>query len=111
MPADKHRRVSHPTPRTLSVKCTPLLDDEMTRCSETPTHGNPIERCRVHHEQYRTMAKRYKEAQKFVDETLAGALIPTKEDIRGYKSIPTILEKARLMKKYVNAIRMHDVGQ
>jgi hypothetical protein len=57
------------------------------------------------------MTKRYKEAQKFVDETLAEALIPTKEEILGYTSIPTILEKARLMKKYVNAIRAERTGR
>ncbi|KAJ7438444.1 hypothetical protein FB451DRAFT_1060252 [Mycena latifolia] len=79
--------------------------------SEIPTHGHPIERCRLHHEQYRTMTKRYKDAQKFVDETLAGALIPSKEEVQSYTSIPTILEKARRMKKYVNAIREERTGR
>lgn len=83
----------------------------MTRCSDVPTDGYPIERCRVHHKQYQTMTKRYKEAQKFVDETLAGALIPTKEEALGYTSVSTILEKARLLKKYVNAIREERTGR
>jgi transcriptional accessory protein Tex/SPT6 len=83
----------------------------MTHCTEIPTHGNPLERCHIHHEQYRTMTKRYKEAQKFVDETFAGALIPSKEDVQNYTSIPTILEQARLVKKYVNAIREERAGR
>ncbi|KAJ7853261.1 hypothetical protein B0H13DRAFT_2083082 [Mycena leptocephala] len=110
MPSKKHRKGSKPMPRTLPAQCSTLLDDEVTRCPATPTHGNPIERCRVHHEQYQTMTKRYKQAQKFVDETLGGALIPTKEEILGYTSGPTVLEKARLMKKYVNAIREERTG-
>ncbi|KAJ7194966.1 hypothetical protein GGX14DRAFT_377441 [Mycena pura] len=111
MPSKKHRKGSKPTPRTLPAQCSTLLDDEVTRCSATPTHGNPIERCHVHHEQYQTMTKRYKQAQKFVDETLAGALMPTKEEILGYTSLPTVFEKARLMKKYVNAIREERTGR
>ncbi|KAJ7511581.1 hypothetical protein B0H11DRAFT_1700199 [Mycena galericulata] len=106
-----HRKGPNPKPRVHSDKCSTLLEDEMTRCSDIPTHGGPIKRCRVHHEQYQTMTRRYKEAQKFVDETLAGALIPTKEEVSGYTSIPTILEKARLMKKYVNAIREERTGR
>ncbi|KAJ7146628.1 hypothetical protein C8R44DRAFT_757905 [Mycena epipterygia] len=94
----KHHRKSTSSPRT-SAKCSTLLDDEMTRCSEIPTHGSPVERCRVHHEQYRTMTKRYKDAQKFVDETLGGSLIPMKAEVLAYTSVPLILEKARLLKK------------
>ncbi|KAJ7040005.1 hypothetical protein C8F04DRAFT_948977, partial [Mycena alexandri] len=67
--------------------------------------------CHMHREQYRTMTKRYKEAQKFVDETFAGALIPSKEDVQNYTSIPTIVEQARLVKKYVNAIREERAGR
>ncbi|KAJ6541632.1 hypothetical protein B0H19DRAFT_1212808 [Mycena capillaripes] len=111
MPAHKHRKASNSAPRAVPARCTTLLEDEMTRCSETPTHGNPIERCLVHYQQYRTVTQRYKEAQKFVDETLAGALIPTKEELRAYTSVPTILQKARLMKKYVNAIREERTGR
>ncbi|KAJ7146613.1 hypothetical protein C8R44DRAFT_973341 [Mycena epipterygia] len=106
----KHHRKSTSGPRT-SAKCSTLLDDEMTRCSEIPTHGSPVERCRVHDEQYRTMTKRYKDAQKFVDETLGGSLIPTKADVLAYTSIPIILAKARLLKKYVNAIREERMGR
>ncbi|KAJ7045287.1 hypothetical protein C8F04DRAFT_1068350 [Mycena alexandri] len=108
MSPKKHRKASNPSPQ---AQCSTLLEDEITRCSEIPTHGRPIERCRVHHEQYCTMTKRYKEAQKFVDETFAGALIPTKADILEYTSVSEILEKARLMKKYVNAIRQERTGR
>ncbi|KAJ7761211.1 hypothetical protein DFH07DRAFT_424648 [Mycena maculata] len=106
-----HRKGTNSKPQAASRQCSTLLDDGMTRCSEIPTHGSPIERCRVHHEQYRTMTKRYKEAQKFVDETLNGSLIPTKDEVMAYTSIPIILEKARLMKKYVNAIREERTGR
>lgn len=57
------------------------------------------------------MTKRYKDAQNFVDETLAGSLIPTKADVLACESIPIILEKARLLKKYVNAIREERMGR
>ncbi|KAJ7718258.1 hypothetical protein B0H16DRAFT_1609539 [Mycena metata] len=108
MSPKKHRNASHSSPK---AQCSTLLEDEITRCSEIPTHGRPVERCRVHHEQYCTMTKRYKEAQKFVDETFAGALIPTTAEILEYTSVPEILEKARLMKKYVNAIRQERTGR
>ncbi|KAJ7478764.1 hypothetical protein B0H11DRAFT_2234218 [Mycena galericulata] len=88
---NKHKKGASSTPRSLPDQCSTLLDDEMTRCSETPSHGNPIERCRVHHEQYQIMTGRYKEAQRFVDATLEG--------------------KALLMKKYVNAIRVERTGR
>ncbi|KAF7342643.1 hypothetical protein MSAN_02021100 [Mycena sanguinolenta] len=111
MPSQKHRKGSKPAPRTLPKQCSTLLDDEMTRCSAPPTHGNPVERCGVHHEQYQTMTRRYKEAQKFVDETLVGALIPAKDEVLTYTSLPTVLEKARLVKNYVNAIREERTGR
>ncbi|KAJ6514450.1 hypothetical protein C8R47DRAFT_1173146 [Mycena vitilis] len=111
MPPRAHRRTSTATSPAVPARCTTLLEDGMTRCSEPPTHGRQIERCRVHHKQYQTMTGRYKEAQKFVDETIAGATIPSKEDIQGYTSIATVLEKARLMKKYVNAIRVERTGR
>ncbi|KAJ7796356.1 hypothetical protein B0H14DRAFT_2915495 [Mycena olivaceomarginata] len=108
MPSKKHRKGSKSTSRTLPTQCSTLLDDEMTRCSAPPTHGSPIERCGVHHEQYQTMTRRYKEAQAFVDKTL---LIPTNEEVLGYTSLPTVLEKARLVKNYVNAIREEHTGR
>jgi hypothetical protein len=111
MPPKKGRKGAQKKPGNPSGQCSTLLEDEVTRCSEIPTHGNPVERCRVHHGQYQTMTKKYKEAQKFVDETLAGALIPSKEDVLGYTSVPAILEKARLLKRYVNAIRDERTGR
>ncbi|KAJ6616393.1 hypothetical protein B0H10DRAFT_2037791 [Mycena sp. CBHHK59/15] len=111
MSPESHRKGPNTNSLTPAHQCSTLLEDEMTSCSETATHGNPIERCRVHHEQYCTMTKRYKETQKFVDDTFSSALVPTKEDIEGYASISTILEKARMMKKYVNAIREERTGR
>ncbi|KAJ7487083.1 hypothetical protein FB451DRAFT_1228693 [Mycena latifolia] len=111
MPSKKHRKGSKPAPHSPPTQCSTLLDDEVTRCSAPPTHGHPIERCGVHHEQYQTMTRQYKEAQKFVDETLGGALIPTKEEVLAYTSLPAVLDKARLMKNYVNAIREERTGR
>ncbi|KAJ6617713.1 hypothetical protein B0H10DRAFT_2176390 [Mycena sp. CBHHK59/15] len=111
MPSKRHRKGSKSNPHTPAAQCSTLLDDEMTRCPETPTHGRPVERCRVHHEQYLTMTKKYKEAQLIVDETLAGSLLPTKDEVLAYTSVPIILEKARLVKKYVNAIREERMGR
>ncbi|KAJ7189721.1 hypothetical protein GGX14DRAFT_484467, partial [Mycena pura] len=92
-------------------QCLTLLEDELTRCAETATDGYPVVHCQVHHKQYVTMTKRYKEAQNFVDNTYSSELIPSKDDILGYTSISTILEKARMMKKYVNAIREERTGR
>lgn len=112
MPPKNRPQSSTPdTRRVPTQQCLTLLEDEMTRCPEPPTDGYPIARCRVHHEQYRAMTERYKEAQKFVDDTFSSSLIPTKEDILGYTSVSTILEKARMMKKYVNAIREERAGR
>ncbi|KAJ6595176.1 hypothetical protein DFH09DRAFT_1413150 [Mycena vulgaris] len=94
MPPKNNRKGTPATSRTGSEKCSTLMDDEFTRCFATPTHGTPVQRCRLHHKQYCTMTKRYKEAQKFVDETLGGSLIPSKADI-----------------KYVNAIRVERTGR
>ncbi|KAF8177823.1 hypothetical protein K438DRAFT_1726697 [Mycena galopus ATCC 62051] len=112
MPPKNRPQSSTPdTRRGPTQQCLTLLEDEMTRCPDPPTDGYPIARCRVHHEQYRTMTKRYKEAQKFVDDTFSSSLIPTKEDILDYTSVSTILEKARMMKQYVNAIREERAGR
>src|ERR1700761_8320361 len=92
-------------------QCLTLLEDKLTRCAETATDGYPVVHCQVHHKQYVTMTKRYKEAQKFVDNTYSSELIPFKDDILGYTSISTILEKARMMKKYDNAIREERTGR
>ncbi len=94
-----------------SLTCTTLLEDEQTRCPKPRTHGNPVERCQMHHKQYITLRKKYKKAAQLVDETLGGALIPTKAEILAYDSIHGLLEKARLMKRYVSAIREERMGR
>ncbi|KAK7019985.1 hypothetical protein R3P38DRAFT_2972132 [Favolaschia claudopus] len=109
-PKPPHKRDAHKPKGT--GQCLTLLEDEITRCSEPATHGYPIaERCRVHHQQYCTMTKKYKEAQKFVDTTFDSASIPTKSDISEYDSVTAIFEKSRMMKRYVNAIRAERTGR
>ncbi|KAJ6582736.1 hypothetical protein B0H10DRAFT_2098574 [Mycena sp. CBHHK59/15] len=109
MPSKKHRKGSKPAPRTLPTQwCSTLLDDEVTRCSAPPTHGHPIERCGVHHEQYQTMTKRYKEAQKFVDETLVGVLIPTKEEVLAYMDDGHKIRINLLAKQMTRAVEIRD---
>ncbi|KAK0469490.1 uncharacterized protein EV420DRAFT_1258562 [Desarmillaria tabescens] len=93
------------------LTCTTLLEDEETKCPKPRTHGNPVERCQMHHKQYIKLTKKYKQAAQFVDKTLGEALIPTKEEILSYDSIHDTLEKARLMKKYVSAIRQEKLGR
>ncbi|KAJ7575599.1 hypothetical protein C8J56DRAFT_1171996 [Mycena floridula] len=110
MPPRKGRNA---TQSIQAKKCSTLLEDDDldTRCSEPPTHGTPVERCRVHHKQYLLMTKKYKTAQRFVDETLAGSTIPSKEEVAGYTDIHEILEKGHLMKRYIRAIREERTGR
>ncbi|KAH7870590.1 uncharacterized protein C8R40DRAFT_632510 [Lentinula edodes] len=54
---------------------------------------------------------KYKEASKFVDETKSGREMPTKELIAGYTDVASILEKARWMRKYLEAIRIERTGR
>ncbi|KAG7451430.1 uncharacterized protein BT62DRAFT_1071995 [Guyanagaster necrorhizus] len=91
-----------------SLTCTTLLKDEETRRPKPRRHGNPKERCQMHHKQYMTLTKKYKKAAQLVYEMLGGAMIPTKAEILLYNSIHNTLEKACLMKKYVSAIREED---
>ncbi|KAJ7155155.1 hypothetical protein C8R46DRAFT_1227108 [Mycena filopes] len=87
MPPKNRRKASKSSANT---RCSTLLEDEITRCSEAPTHGRRVERCRVHHEQYCTMTTR---------------------DHGLYSSVSEVLEKARLLKDYVNAIRQERTGR
>lgn len=94
------------------VQCQTLEEDEETRCTKPPTHGHPTpERCAVHHAQYRTLTQKYKDASKVVDEILAGAAIPTKDDIQNYNDLHSTLEKARWLKRYLEAIRTERKGR
>ncbi|KAJ3920706.1 hypothetical protein F5877DRAFT_65505 [Lentinula edodes] len=84
-------------------------EDEITRCGLPVEDGNI--RCKVHQTQYRKMYIKYKEASKFVDETKSGREMPTKELIAGYTDVASILEKARWMRKYLEAIRIERTGR
>ncbi|THU79467.1 hypothetical protein K435DRAFT_845454 [Dendrothele bispora CBS 962.96] len=92
--------------------CQTLEEDEMTRCSQVATHGYPTPtRCTVHHGQYITMTKSYKDASRIVDEILGGHIIPTQEEIQNLKSYEECLEKARWVRKYVEAVRKERTGR
>ncbi|KAJ7067304.1 hypothetical protein C8F01DRAFT_1051765 [Mycena amicta] len=100
MPTKRSKRASAPP------TCLTLLEDEVTRCGE-PAVGD---RFPVHAGQYRKMTASYKAAQKFVDSTFDAAL-PTKDAVSAETSIPILLDHARMVKKYVNAIREERTGR
>ncbi|KAG2089345.1 uncharacterized protein F5147DRAFT_726085 [Suillus discolor] len=92
------------------ISCSTLEEDEMTRCDQPPTEG--FERCEVHQAQYRTMYKKYKDASKVVDDIESGTLeLPTKEQIQCYTDLHLTLNKARLVRKYLESIRVERTGR
>lgn len=92
--------------------CRTLEDDGFTQCRLPATDGNPkIDRCRVHHQQFQILCAKYKEASKLVDEVKGGYDIPTKDEIAGYEDVHAISEKARWMRKYLEAIRVEKTGR
>jgi len=98
-------------PRSI-IACQTLDEDEITRCGQPATEGYPTpERCRVHYAQYRTMYKKYKDASKVVDQIKQGGEIPGKDAIDRYTNVSQLLEKSRLVKEYVEAIRIERTGR
>ncbi|KAG1789732.1 uncharacterized protein HD556DRAFT_1243442 [Suillus plorans] len=92
------------------ISCSTLEEDETTRCDQPPTEG--FERCEVHQAQYRTMYKKYKDASKVVDDIESGTLeLPTKEQIECYTDLHLTLNKARLVRKYLESIRVERTGR
>ncbi|KDR71431.1 hypothetical protein GALMADRAFT_143708 [Galerina marginata CBS 339.88] len=101
-----------PKASTQPVKmCLTLEEDEMTRCNLPASHGQHRDRCRKHYTQYVGMYKKYKESAKVVDEIRQGASIPTKEEIGRYTEVKRALDKARLVRKFVEAIRVERTGR
>ena len=91
-------------------QCRTLEEDEMTRCNQPATDGFPKkERCKKHQAQYRTMYKKYKDASKIVDELKNE--IPDQAQIDQYNEVSSLLKKARMIKKYVEAIRVERTGR
>jgi hypothetical protein len=89
-----------------------LDEDEITRCNSPATEGYPhVERCKAHHTQYVHMYKKYKDAAKLVDEVAKGGEIPTKEQIAQYTDVSVVLEKARFLRRYIEAIRVERTGR
>ncbi len=91
------------------AECLTLKEDEMTRCGQPLTEGYP--RCKVHHDQYVTMYKKYKDASKVVDEIKQGQELPTTQQINRYSDWHTPLDKARWVRKYLEAIREERTGR
>ena len=100
-----------PTMQTPSLsQCQTLEEDEMTRCDQPATDGFPKkERCKKHQTQYRTMYKKYKDASKIVDELRND--IPDQAQIDQYNDVSSSLKKARMIKKYVEAVRIERTGR
>ncbi|KAF8837063.1 hypothetical protein BDN67DRAFT_973484 [Paxillus ammoniavirescens] len=97
---------------TPSIQCLTLDEDEITRCGQPATAGYPRpERCKVHHGQYRIMCKKYKDASHVVDEIKKGAELPTEGQIGCYTDYHAALEKARWVRKYLEAIRVERAGR
>ncbi|KAE9403025.1 hypothetical protein BT96DRAFT_917811 [Gymnopus androsaceus JB14] len=89
-------------------QCETLEEDEIIRCGEPAADGP---RCKVHQAQYRTLYAKYKAAGKVVDETKAGMEMPSKEHIAQYSNLHSTLEKARRIRKYLEAIRVEKAGR
>ena len=82
----------------------------MTRCDQPATKGYPRkERCKKHHQQYILMYKKYKDAGKIVDGLKND--IPDEEQIKQYKDVSSSVKKARMIRKYVEAIRVERTGR
>lgn len=104
--------VSHPAKVTTLPACQTLDEDEITRCGKPATKGYPVvERCKEHYHQYRKLYVKYKQASKIVDEMRDGDSIPTKEQIISYATLGITLEKARWVRKYLEAIRVEKTGR
>ncbi|KAF9039630.1 hypothetical protein BDZ89DRAFT_1035257 [Hymenopellis radicata] len=89
--------------------CSTLLDDEITRCPDKPTHGRPVQRCELHHRQYQIMTRDYKQAQAEADSQVNE--IPTLGDIATYSATHEVVEKARIARKYLKDIRKERAGR
>ena len=85
-----------------------MEEDEMTRCGRpSVTKG----RCKVHHDQYVTLYIKYKDASKVVDEIRQGQQLPTAEQISHYADWHVPHDKARWVRKYLEAIRKERTGR
>jgi len=97
---------------TSRPQCLTLIEDEITRCGQLATEGHPKpERCKVHQAQYRTLCRKYKEASKVVDNVKGVSQLPTQEQIGRYKTWHAALEKARWVRKCLEAIRVEKAGR
>lgn len=93
------------------LQCLTLLEDEITRCGQLATEGDPkANRCKVHHGQYRIMCKKYKDASKVVDDIKDSAQLPTKKQMGQYTDWNAALGKARWVRTYLEAIRIERAG-
>lgn len=107
-----NQATSKQTEPSTPAQCLALEEDEITRCGQPATEGYPKpDRCNVHHAQYCTLYKKYKDASKVVDQVKNGAALPTKEQIGRIQDWKTALDKARWVRKYLEAIRVEKAGR
>ncbi|KIO10499.1 hypothetical protein M404DRAFT_13717 [Pisolithus tinctorius Marx 270] len=97
------------TPEAEPAQCLTFQVDEETLCWRPATQGYPP-RCDVHRGQFQILYKRYADASKEVDQIKWGRQLPASEQIRRYTDWSTVLEKARLVRQYIDAIRIETEG-
>lgn len=89
--------------------CLTLLVNEDTLCWRTATQG--ATRCNIHHGQFRILYRRYTDAASIVDKMNKDRLLPTHEEIMGYTDWRAALEKGRLVRQYIDAVRVETEGR
>jgi hypothetical protein len=102
---------NQPKPTSQSV-CSTLEEDEMTRCTLPPTDGHPTpNRCKQHHNRYRLLCKKYKDAQGKVDQVKNSGELPTDAEIKAYTDRAAVMAKLKWVSDYVEAIRVERTGR
>ncbi|KAK7036699.1 hypothetical protein VNI00_011364 [Paramarasmius palmivorus] len=111
--AKARQKLQAKTTQTTPSVCQTLDEDEITRCTQPATHGNPTpNRCESHHRQYCTLTGAYKDASRTVDEILGPKnVLPTLSEVSRYNDYHSALEKARWVRRYVEAIREEKIGR
>ncbi|KAI0756079.1 hypothetical protein C8Q80DRAFT_1091513 [Daedaleopsis nitida] len=89
-------------------KCQALEPDGKTRCSRTPLQKRY--HCAIHHEQYRTLTRRYKEAQATVD-GLEGIPRLTEKAIADINDVKELQAQYKRMHTLQDAVRVEKAGR
>ena len=89
-------------------QCQALEADEKTRCSKTPLKKKY--HCAIHHAQYQTLTKKYKEAQGVVD-SMEGIPRLSDEDIAGLGDMKRLQTEYARMRVLQDAVRVEKTGR